>query len=281
MESIPVLDGRVDFTDVRPEHPKTEVPLLLAPGWGGDIAASFKEGMRTYAERGRRSIAIEHPQTVKQVSERIPAEVKTSNPIVEVRKAAAMLEFLDKQGIDKADVLAHSEGAIYTLLAATVAPERFRSIVISNPAGMLGKDNLIKFSLRAMRGVGKPGAPFPGEKWQTPPELQKGGGVLGYVARHPREALGDFVAITESDVYHLLKDLHDKGVRIAVIAAVEDKMFQMKDLQKAFGKGREIDGFLSFRGGHTEILDHPTTYARAVESLLTKLEKKGSTQGTS
>jgi len=274
MESIPVLDGKVDYTEVRPEQPRSEVPIMMAPGWGGDVAHSFKEGMRTFAERGRTSIAIEHPQTVKQVPERMPKDLAESNPIEEVRKAAAMLEFIDAKGFEKVDVLAHSEGAIYTLLAATVAPEKFRSIVISNPAGMVGKDNLLKFVLRSMRGVGEPGTAFPGEKYKTPKELEKGGGVLGYVLSRPREALGDFVAITKSDVFRLLKGLHEKDVRIAVMAAVEDKMFQMRDLQKAFGKGGEIDGFLSVRGGHTEILDHPHEYAAAAESLFGSLEKK-------
>jgi pimeloyl-ACP methyl ester carboxylesterase len=276
IQSLEVLDGKVDFTEVTPEQTKTEVPVILAPGWGGTIVPAFKETMRTFAQMQRRSIAIEHPFTVKEVSEKIPAELKDSHPIEEVRKAAALLEFLQIKGIEKTDVLAHSEGAIYVLLAASAEPEKFRSIVLSNPAGLIGKDNLFDFAVRGTVGIrGKRGPKFPGENEKVRPiSLAKGEGKLSFILSQPLTAFKDFRAITQSDVHSLLKELHDKGIRIAILAGVDDPMFPMHRLQATLKKGDELDGFLSLKGGHVEILNQPKRYAAVIERIYTALESK-------
>jgi pimeloyl-ACP methyl ester carboxylesterase len=278
IQSLEVLDGKVDFTEVTPEQTKTEVPVILAPGWGGTIVPAFKETMRTFAQMQRRSIAIEHPFTVKKVSEKIPTKLRESHPIEEVRKAAALLEFLQKKDIEKTDVLAHSEGAIYVLLAASAEPEKFRgqSIVLSNPAGLIGKDNLFDFVVRGTVGVrGKRGPKFPGEKEKVRPiSLAKGEGKLGFILSQPLTAFRDFRAITQSDVHSLLRELHGQGIRIAILAGVDDPMFPMERLQATLKKGDELDGFLSLKGGHVEILNQPKRYAAVIEKIYTALEAK-------
>jgi len=274
-KEMKILDGKVEYTEVQPEKLKTEVPLILAPGFAGDIAFAFKETMRTFAEKERATIAIEHPHSVKEVPESIPTHIK-ERPLEEVRKAAAMLEFFEQKGLNKVDALAHSEGAVYTLLAAAASPKKFRSLVLTNPAGLIGKDNLFQFTKRSFLGPGKKGEAFPGEKMVQPKEsVLKGEGMLGFILHNPKKAFKDLRALTNSDVHSLLKELHDKGVRIAILAGVDDRMFPAKKLSTDLSEySNEIDGFLSLKGGHTEILDHPEMYAKTVDSLLTSLAKK-------
>jgi pimeloyl-ACP methyl ester carboxylesterase len=284
--TIKILDGEVSYIEVCPSRPVSKVPIFFAPGWGHAVHAGVKVIIKTLAEKRRRAIVIEHPHDIKDTSKHIPLQLRRAYGAAEVRKAAAVLAFLETMGIPKVDLLAHSEGTVYSLIAATAEPERFRDIILTNPIGMLSQDNFFKFAFRRTLGnllpkeseKMKPGqlrAPkFSGKRFRAPGiSVLKGEGRTGFILKTPFTALRDTLTVTKSHVHRLLRNLDKKGVRVAIVACVDDRLVPINQLQEALREEDGIDGFLAFRGGHIEILKYPKGYALTVESMFAALQK--------
>ena len=148
-ETIEVLDGKVEVVDIIPENLEKEIPVLFASGWGNTIK-SYKDSMKIMSEKGRRVLGVEHAR--QGISENSLKNEQTDEtkkyPIEELRKAFSILAVINKKNIEKIDVIAHSEGAINTAIAASIEPEKFSRIVFLNPAGMIGKDNFYTLTKR-------------------------------------------------------------------------------------------------------------------------------------
>ncbi|MBI3630948.1 MAG: alpha/beta hydrolase [Candidatus Sungbacteria bacterium] len=93
------------------------------------------------AERGRRTLTVDasHGIASENIPESATAQGREIHDI-ELRKVAALLKTLDEKDIAQTDIVAHSEGAIYGVMAALLRPERFRNLVLVDPAGMVGED---------------------------------------------------------------------------------------------------------------------------------------------
>ena len=141
-ERLNLPGGMADIIDVRPENPKTETPVLLAPGWGLTDKV-YQPAIQELVKRGRRVISLNHPRIGGDMSA-APQEALDKYPTEEVRKALNLIDLLDQKGIEKTDVIAHSEGAINTCIAAVLHPEKFRNIVFYAPAGLIGEDTFTR-----------------------------------------------------------------------------------------------------------------------------------------
>src|SRR3989338_10760046 len=140
-DKIDLYEGGVmDIIDIKPERPKTEVPTFLLRGWG-TIPEVYRNNIIYLAERGRRILAVNAPHGIDSanIQESATEHGKEIHDI-ELRKVAALLKSLDEKGIEQTDIVAHSEGAIYGVLAALLRPEKFRNMVLVDPAGMVGED---------------------------------------------------------------------------------------------------------------------------------------------
>ena len=146
-EYFEVAGGTAEVVDVTPEKLKDEVPLFFAPAWACNIEV-YKRAIETLSEQERRVISLNHPRRGGDLKASSSEEEMKKYPEEELRKAYNILEMLDQKGVDKVDVIAHSEGAINVTIAATLHPEKFRNIVYFAPAGLIGKD---KFT-RLMKG---------------------------------------------------------------------------------------------------------------------------------
>ena len=58
-EEIEVLGGKIKVADVRPENPKSEVPVLIAPGWGENQDV-FADSLKTLYLRNKRALSLTH-----------------------------------------------------------------------------------------------------------------------------------------------------------------------------------------------------------------------------
>lgn len=58
-EKIESLGGVIEVVDIKPEQPKTEVPVLFAPGWG-ETHKTFKDSLEEMSELGRRVLSLSH-----------------------------------------------------------------------------------------------------------------------------------------------------------------------------------------------------------------------------
>ena len=267
-EELEFYGGKIEVTDITPEEQKTEVPIMIAPGWG-ENPITFKGSLRTIYDSDRRAISVSHARNMGQ------AEEEKNMPLVEVRKAKALLTTIQEKEIDQIDVIAHSEGAINTIIAASIHPEKFRNIVLVGPGGLIGKDSFPKlftrFSLNIIKGALR-ALIEPDTRDAIATSAKETG---KYIRKNPLLALKEAIAISESDIRNLINELREQGIGVSIIHGVDDPVFPMDSMQDAV-KGEEVDGFYSVKGGHNDIYANPDKYTKLAVQALDDLEKKKS-----
>ncbi|MDP3997262.1 MAG: alpha/beta hydrolase [bacterium] len=305
-EKKEIYGGQLEIYDVSPEKAKTDVPVIVAPGWAAN-AAVFKDNMRELADRERRAISFGNYHGIENNL------ANTENiPNVEWRKVAALIGTIEAQNLDKVDVVAHSEGAIYTLLAANIYPEKFRNIVLVDPAGFIEDDSWPKLTARFAKDLGtqylrsvlngKAYRPALGrvgrariqnidspEKIKIPkvaqaikhlgpqPTLKKSvqaGYHFNKAATQPLATLREIFAIGAQDLIDTLEELQNKGVNVSILHAASDSAFPISQVKKAT-QGK-IKQFKTRPGSHNEIYLNAGRYTRAAERMLTAMEASNS-----
>ncbi|MFA5932308.1 MAG: alpha/beta hydrolase [Candidatus Paceibacterota bacterium] len=285
-EHFLIEGAQVDAIDVMPENQKDEVPVLVAPGWGATMK-SFEPGIGVLAEAKRRVLSLDHPRKGgkddadlrEDMSKWCKKEGQDSPgwSLEELRKAETILGLLDQKKVEKVDVIAHSEGAINVCIAAMLQPEKFigRTIVLVNPAGMIGKDNI--FRLQGGAGANKSRTEtvshIPVTEAETEYLKSTKNITPEYINAGKIRTVKELYAISQARIEEMLRYLHKKGIRIIVMAGVEDTMFPMAGMQKNIKKDF-IDGLVSVKGGHMQIQVHPELYMGAAESLLEKTKER-------
>lgn len=285
VENLKVAGGTAEIFDIAPESPKSEVPVFFAPAWSC-TAEVYKPALETLSGQERRVVTINHPRFGGDMSI-APEEAVEKYPYEEVRKAMNILGVLEQKNIEKTDVIAHSEGAVNVAIAAALHPEKFRNIVLFAPAGMIGEDTFTRL-LKGFAGQGKrpeslKATPAQGENpgFEEIPvtETEKYAAktaakeAIKYLAKNPVRGLKEGWDISKSQIHDMLRYLHEQGVGIVVMSGVDDPVFPMEKMQE-IAKTDMLDGFLSLRGGHGELGNHPEKYMVAAEQMLTALEEK-------
>jgi pimeloyl-ACP methyl ester carboxylesterase len=295
-ETVKINGGSIETIDLQPEKLTDEVPVLVAPAWAGSIEA-YRNALETLAEQGRRVVSLNHARHGGELPapEDLP-ELLKDMPTEELRKAESLLALLESKGIKQVDVVAHSEGAANALAAILLAPERFRNIVLVGPAGLIGEDNpirlakgFIKDSLmvnkptleeipiseeekeyRQKRGIEStnlpklPGPPFSGTAFLD---------MVKYMASNPHRSVQEIIDIARTRLEEVIKEAHRRGVGIVIMSNVDDPVFPTGEISKMVN-GQMIDGFLSMRGGHGEIVGKPEHFMTAAEEMLRSLHAK-------
>jgi pimeloyl-ACP methyl ester carboxylesterase len=305
-EHLIINGAEVDVVDVVPENQKDEVPVLVLPGWGATME-SFMPGIKVLNDKERRVISLNHPRTGGDISSSYSEDIDEwykkrgqdypDWPIEELRKAHTILGLIDEKKLEKVDAIAHSEGAINLCIAAMLHPEKFtgRTLVLVNPAGLIGDDSIF----RLQKGAGATTSrtetisEIPVTEAETEYLESTKHITPDYMKENPLRAAKEIWAISKARIEDMLRYLHEKGIRIIVIGAVDDTMFPMgtrqetkdeegntrfefvgdKGMQKNV-KADFVDGFLSVRGGHMQIQVHPELYMSAAEKMLTKPKEK-------
>lgn len=288
-EKIETEGGMVEVVDINPDAEGT--PFLMAPAWACTIDV-YKEGIKSLSEGGgwdnedvlevREVQAEEKARAISLDYARFggsgvsPEEAVQKYPEEEIRKAKAILGVIESKGIKKINGVAHSESAINLVLAALIDPEKFESLSLFAPAGLKGEDTftrLLKGFAGQFKGRPESMSTIPITDYEKEVQALAGKEALKYFAKNPIRALKEGVAISNSQIHEALRYLHGKGVSISVIATVDDPVFPMKDIQKIV-KADMLDGFLSVRGGHGAIGEHPELYIEAIKGLVKSMRKK-------
>jgi pimeloyl-ACP methyl ester carboxylesterase len=313
-ESLLINGVQVDTVDVTPENQKDDVPVLLVPGWGATME-SFEPGIKVLADKKRRVISLNQPRKGEITPDTYPDPYNKdaynqdvadwyrkkgkdypSWPAEFLRQASTQYGLIEQKKLPKVDAIAHSMGVPVVCITAMLHLEKFvgRTLVLENPVGLIGEDSL----LRLQRGAGANKS-----RTETMSEIRdKSGKVVmpeipvteaetkylestthitpDYMKENPLRALKETIAISQTQIEDMLQYLHEKGVRIIIVGAVDDTMFPMNDesLRKRgmqqHVKADFIDGFLSVRGGHMGIQTHPEIFMAAAESMLEQPKKK-------
>lgn len=268
-ETIRRVAGDLEVTDLVPETLKEETPIVVMPGWG-ETPDTHKDTLNTVANLHRRAIAIKIPRLGG-------VDSKVGYPRSEYNKARALIDTLDKKELRAVDLIAHSEGAIPAIIAALNYPERIRSIVFVDPAGLIGKDSTPKLAARFAGMLAKDAlrmAKVPMNKKLN-------------MLRAVREATKSFIAnplkgvqevntIAASDIYNMLTALGEFDIKVSVIHGTNDSLFPLEKVLKEAREKGGVDtvGFYSVKGDHREISVHPEKYTALAVNALENLNSK-------
>ena len=266
-----IINGTIiESIDISPDNLKTEIPVLVAPGFAATIE-SFEPLIKLLIESGYRVLSLNHPRRGGIIPALKNKTVK-KYPKEELRKAQTILGLLEQKNIKKINVIGHSEASINVSIAAILRPEIFNNFIFFAPAGLIGRDTL----LRLVRGV---------MKHQSHPDSLKNIPITTAETKYleatayigPKywrdnwlRAFKEVLAISHARIENLLKYLHSKEIKIFVIAAVDDTFFPLTKMEKNIKANSVdlIDNFLVVPGGHAQIQIHPELYLSAIENRL-------------
>jgi pimeloyl-ACP methyl ester carboxylesterase len=266
--SVESFGGKAKFVDIRPESLVSEIPVLVAGGWA-EGSKSLGQVGREISVGGRRAILVDHARFGKvQDRSDYPAEI--------VHKANTLLAVLDEVGIDKVDVIAHSEGALNAVYAAMQQPERFRSLILVAPAGMIGEDSVLalagRFAPKVIRGLSKDFVENPKAAFI----INSTG--LPYMAKNPAKAAREVKTIADTTIDSALVDLRHSDIQIGLIQSHSDPVFPAERIEKHIVLDDElgnVDAYASVAAkdaGHDDLLIHPERSTRAAMQMIEQFE---------
>jgi pimeloyl-ACP methyl ester carboxylesterase len=269
----------IESHDIVPERLKSEVPVFFGTGWSASKGV-YEASIVGIANEGRRVTSLYAPHGV-ETDEKFGEGGAYAE--VELKKAAAMLKILEDKAIEQIDIVAHSESAIWSLIVASIHPEKVRNIVLIDPAGLIGEDSLsrlgISFSLDVVREeLNLMKHPRPEVERSTPLGMKDLLQALGNIVSKPLESLKAVLAIKNADIRDMLRMLKSQGKRIAVINGADDVVFPMDKMVQTVGPHRGayasmVDGFYSVYGEHNELNRNPEGYNRVINHALDALER--------
>ena len=211
-----------------------------------------------------------------------PTEPSKKYPTAELRKAFNILEVLEEKEIKQVDAIAHSESALNVVYAAMMYPEKFRSIVLFNPAGMMKDESWA----RLMKGFAGQSGPRP-ESLKDMPVTETEREVSAATMRDLKKYLLNpvrgyhEVAAIKNEHYalsDLLPYLRDKfGINIAMISTEDDPVFPHAEVNEAVKSSGVSTFMLPIPGGHGRIGDAPEEIMPIIEKQLEEFAKKEKT----
>lgn len=132
--SIETANGVVEYVELKPEVPESDVPVMLIAGFGTDMESTALAAHRVY-DANHRVIMLNRATPV------VDRGYKTSEGIagLQYQIAEDVLNVAAATGHERLDAIVQSEAAIFTTAAALRRPHLFRSLVIESGAGTLGE----------------------------------------------------------------------------------------------------------------------------------------------
>lgn len=250
---------------INPENPKSEMPVFFSPGWG--VTETSKSIMEAIGDEGRKVISTFFTREEKIVNNGEKEDI----PIAELQKALAIIETIEKSGVDKVDAIGHSEGGLNLVIAASLYPEKFRNIVLIAPAGMMKNDsylNLVKrFTIdETFEEVKK------SDKININSFYSYLKDVFRHVLKNPILSNKEIKAMTQMDIFEMTKQLKEKGVGVGLVCGAYDKVFPIEEVIKNADRNN-IDCFLPTKGHHgSAVFDKE--YITLAENLLDNMARK-------
>lgn len=256
--------GKVNVKEFSPENPESQVPVFILPGWSENPEV-LEGSMDVFYKNDRRVFSFDHPRGAGEPE-------PTSE---ELRKALTVLELIESQGLGRVDAVAHSEGAINVLIAASLRPEYFRNIVMMAPAGLIGKDSFIntigRFSVKNVRNV------FRAFLGQEPVAPTIKGLVEGakYIAKNPRRAVREIKEISQTEIQDTIKDLSSNAdIKFALLQSQSDVGFPPERIAENVDINDVTYASLSRKeAGHDEFYIRPQKGAMASLQMIQQLEQ--------
>jgi pimeloyl-ACP methyl ester carboxylesterase len=280
-----------------PEGVPHRTPVILAPGFG-ETSRTFIEPAEELAVLGHDTFAISHTtelndKDLQPLYERALTEVRARyahlaprrlNALLkgvrlpEFRKALALKSFIEAEVrragyAGRVNVVGHSQGGAYALVAAFLWPHLFDRLVLLNPAGQNGPvsyDTLFwrfhrSLSERLAKNPDKMAAPALRTVWYM---LQRS--LYWGRAKAEGQSLASFNA------YPYLLALKDVGLHIRRVTVIDhtDSIFRHQEVKAAEareGAGLGVSPFgerISVNSkGHYGLVEEPVEFAKLFDRL--------------
>lgn len=280
-DQMPLVEGGVmGIVDIKPEKLKTEIPVFWLSGWG-TTRKVYEQNIDNLAALGRRTLALDTPHGIDRANiQESTTQHGQAIHDIELRKVTALLKALDEKGIKQTDIVAHSEGAIYGVLAALLKPEKFRNMILVDHAGMVGEDTAGRLVTGAALDIGLQMTRIY-QKLLTKEGFKAfrqsntaAKALAGVLTANPRRTVESVGVIAQTQIDEILKTLTELGIKISIIHAVDDNFFPMNRVQKQTTKNM-VNGFYSVKGTHNQLYLHPDQYTALVDQALDALEALG------
>lgn len=257
------------YIDTDPHHQQGHKnPILIAPGWNQPMSIWAPHIERLATTHKRRVIMIDAPQGINmQLPSHIDEKDVQHIPDSIINKASGLIAILDALTVEKADVIAQSQGGIDALTAALLAPTRFSRIVLFNPAGMIGTDKLSKlmgrFTLELFTAFFNRSAA--GKKTQNKKADRH---IIAQLLKHPIKSIKAASAISTTQLDELIKVLSAQyGIQMICIVGENDQLFPLDKIQSRANL-QTLRGFISIKGDHGDIFKRPKLYMGLANYLL-------------
>lgn len=272
-KTVELYGGQIEIIDVSPENLKTEIPVVVLPGWAAE-AADFKENIIGIAGDGRRVLSVNAPYGINHD---LPEQSRDVLPDAELRKVAALINAMemaggDSEGIDVADVVAHSEAGLFSVVAAYLYPGRFRNMVLVSPAGLMGEDNFSRLNVGFSAEVVRQTLEDIRSKRINNQLFKTLGDVFGHMAKKPMKSLREVLALSNTQTEDILRELVRRGIGISVIGASRDMVFPSVKIRKIIDKIDGVD-FYEIEGRHNDVYLKPEEYNPSIIKALDKMER--------
>ena len=265
MEHLKVLDMRPENAEIM-----DPIPIVFSQGFNGIPQHLTEVAQRLANERKRQVIFVCDDHGIEH------EEKSHRNKTPQRKKGNAIIRMMDEQGIERADVVGYSEGAVTMTDAIMDYPERFRNMVLLNPAGMQGKDNPVALALRA-------GIEIVQQTWRfiapVKKEMrQKAMEIMNIDHRYFRD--GRLASVREAhnlgheDIAQRLKFLREEhGMKVGIVAGKRDQLFRKDQTKRNAHKAGIPDELMSFPDfPHIAHVEDPAQVADALAEMFERLE---------
>jgi pimeloyl-ACP methyl ester carboxylesterase len=276
--------GQADYLYFRHENPKEgSLPVLVAGGWS-EGTQSLRDTAEVIYKDGREVILVDHARKGG------PAKNETDyNPEV-AQKAQTLLNIIKELGLEQVDAVAHSEGALNTVLAANLYPDKFRNIVLVAPAGLLGEDSLPRligrFIPKIIRGYRVDMKELKARDEQSAKRFAASGPK--FIKANPAKAMREVSALAHTQIDSALQGLRDADIKVGLIQSEADKGFPAARIEKQVidryaqsdttgftDLDMKVDAYASIaskEAGHDDLIIHPDRSTGAALQMLEKFE---------
>ena len=226
-------------------------PLLLLHGWGGN-ADSFLPVARDFTPK-RRVYTLEFPGFGQSPAPKVPWTIYDY--------ADATAEFMDQEGLNGCDIIAHSFGGRVSILLGAKRPDLVGKLVLTGAAGLIKKRTMKYYykvyTYKIAKWFLKTFAP---RKLEA---MQKKAGSADYRAL-PQSMKKTFINVVNEDLKGYLKSIKASTL---LLWGKDDQ-----DTPLYFGEimEREIPdaGLVTLKGGHFAYLDSFGEFMRIAQVFL-------------
>lgn len=259
----------MEIIDSKPAKPLHDTPIVVALGWL-EASRTYEPLVHKLNSHGYRVIIPD-----AQVGEILLPDIKANYPEIELQKASALIAALDKAGVKRADVLAHSEGALFALIAADLYPMRINSVLLINPACIVPASiwqlirGFCKEALITLGLVVREVFSFGGEKKVVSHTALAWHMACVFFA-HPLVSFRSVRAMAKSNALWLVPHVRARGVKVAVVLAQWDHLFPLAQNRAALKKV-EVDVLHVMDDHHLSFLFDAHGYGALIDRMLKKM----------